>query len=70
MDNKTGQYRLMDLIKLREKIKSFSNSGKQEKIFQRAPKLAHRIFKTKKKRLHSADIPYFLYISISVTITT
>lgn len=71
MDRKTGQCRLMDLIKLREKMKSFSSRGKEEKIFQGVLKLADKIKYLKaKKPLHSADIPYFLSISISVTIAT
>lgn len=61
MDHKTGQYRLMDLIKMREKMKSFSNRGKREKIFHRALKLANKIFKSKKLFTFSRHTILFIH---------
>lgn len=61
MDRKTGQCRLMDLIKLREKMKSFSSRGKEEKIFQRVLKLADKIFKSKKPFTFSRHTILFIH---------
>lgn len=61
MDHKTRQYRLMDLIKLREKMKSFSNRGKQEKILQSALKLGNKTFKSKKPFTFSRHTILFIH---------
>lgn len=61
MDHKTRQYRLMDLIKLREKMKSFSNRGKQEKIFQSTLKLGNKTFKSKKPFTFSRHTILFIH---------